>query len=728
MSVIPVAQANEKGRIDSTEHLLREVPVAFADPNERNVKLTKAIRISDDKNENDMDTVNNHKISDELKIRQPIIDGKINRAYTSPDIELQSYNINEDVNSNCSDKGVIERSQSQSMSAVSNSRLQSDRLLHSDDEDKTYTTENGVKIEDSKSKEKESALSNIGADYMRVNGAIGSFRQLQKPQSMQSLPTSSKMSYTNEDSGIAPLVVGGEGTKYGMDDKQNKEKQKPNVGYRLGKRKTLYEKRRKISDYCLVIGISGIVLMIVETELTMAKVYDKESHYSIVLKSIICVSTIILLGLILAYHALEIQLFAVDNCVEDWRIAISWKRMCQLTLEIIICAVNPIPGPFYFTWKTESYDGERWLIAEVPVDILLSIPMFLRLYLIARSMLLHSRLFTDASSRSIGALNRISFDTKFVLKTLMTICPGTVMLVFMISMWVIASWLLRACEAYLDSRHSNILNSMWMIAITFLSVGYGDLVPNTYCGRGIAIATGVMGAGITAILVAVLTQWVEMSLAERNVMNFMHSKDIEKNLKNSAANVLRETWLIYKHTKLMKKINTSRVRSHQRKFLQAIHNLRDVKMDQRKLTEQQNTVADMAKKIGFDGFSQRHKVYISTSHVEFRQTQSHIQAMVADMQTSGLSVEKRVVKIEDKLLELQNQLDMLPALIADKVITRRQELRHEREMSLRERDLQQTDQRRTEFNQLRRTSPPRRRKSPQHSGSSVPPSNSLGQL
>lgn len=271
MSVIPVAQANEKGRIDSTEHLLREVPVAFADPNERNVKLTKPVRISDDKNENDMASLNNHKFSDELKIRQSNIDGKINRAYTSPDIELQSYNINEDVNSNCSDKGVIERSQSHSMSA----RLQSDRLLHSDDEENKTYVDDGVKIEDTKTKEKESALSSIGADYMRVNGAIGSFRQLQKPQSMQSLPTSSKMSYTNEDSGIAPLVVGVDGTKYGMEDKQHKEEQKPNVGYRLGKRKTLYEKRRKISDYCLVFGISGIVLMIVETELTMAKVYTK---------------------------------------------------------------------------------------------------------------------------------------------------------------------------------------------------------------------------------------------------------------------------------------------------------------------------------------------------------------------------------------------------------------------------------------------------------------------
>lgn len=93
-----------------------------------------------------------------------------------------------------------------------------------------------------------------------------------------------------------------------------------------------------------------------------------------------------------------------------------------------------------------KYDGSEILKSKVPVDILLSLPMFLRLYLIARVMLLHSRLFTDASSRSIGALNRINFDTRFVLKTLMTICPGTVMLVFMLSLWIIASWLLRACE------------------------------------------------------------------------------------------------------------------------------------------------------------------------------------------------------------------------------------------------------------------------------------------
>ena len=35
--------------------------------------------------------------------------------------------------------------------------------------------------------------------------------------------------------------------------------------------------------------------------------------------------------------------------------------------------------------------------------------------------------------------------------------------------------------------------------------------------------------------------------------------------------MLRETWLIYKYTKLVRKVNASKVRAHQRKFLQAIH-------------------------------------------------------------------------------------------------------------------------------------------------------------
>jgi hypothetical protein len=143
-----------------------------------------------------------------------------------------------------------------------------------------------------------------------------------------------------------------------------------------------------------------------------------------------------------------LQLFVVDNCIDDWRIAVSTRRIVQLIAELVVCLIHPIPGSYLFTWTAVHTDGSFPAISvPVPVDVLLSLPMFLRLYLIVRAMLLHSRLFTDASSRSIGALNRINFNTRFVLKTLMTICPGTVLLVVMLTLWVIASWILRACEA-----------------------------------------------------------------------------------------------------------------------------------------------------------------------------------------------------------------------------------------------------------------------------------------
>lgn len=136
---------------------------------------------------------------------------------------------------------------------------------------------------------------------------------------------------------------------------------------------------------------------------------------------------------------------------------------------------------------------------------------------------------------------------------------------------------------------------MWLTAITFLSVGYGDIVPNTYCGRGIAVFSGLTGAGCTALAVAVIARKLELTRAEKHVHNFMMDTQLTKRLKNAAANVLRETWLIYKNTKLVRKVNASKVRTHQRNFLVAIYSLRKVKMDQRKLMDNANTVTDMAK-------------------------------------------------------------------------------------------------------------------------------------
>ena len=285
MSFVIVEAANENKRIDSTESLLTDLPLASkGDPTVNDVKA-----ITEEHTQQDVEMDISNKTLTPLG---SIVDGRINCGYTSPEIELQNYDLRPDVN-NLDKITHPPMTQANSLQAISYPRLTMDRggggggSHHTlqgiqkqmsadlddggdrgDDKEERFKQVGGVAI-------REHALSDIGADYMRVNGAIGSFKQLQKPTSMQSLPTSSKMSYTSEDAGVA-LVTG---VEFPPERTPKHVRQKPNVGYRLGRRKALYEKRKKISDYCLVFGMFGIVAMIIETELTMANVYDKVSLF-----------------------------------------------------------------------------------------------------------------------------------------------------------------------------------------------------------------------------------------------------------------------------------------------------------------------------------------------------------------------------------------------------------------------------------------------------------------
>ncbi|KAH3782151.1 hypothetical protein DPMN_160062 [Dreissena polymorpha] len=295
MSIVSVVAANENKRIDSTERLLlasallhdSKFSLRSSDEKQAVVEHDNLQYVDTDfYNRNNSNTVTG-KVRMSTPDRIQVLDGRINRAYTSPDIELHNFNdYDGSLDARKLGNNIFSLSKmtdTTMYTATSFPRLQPDKransgggLAHtiiqtqisSDDENDLRLGHDDRKH---KEKEKRNPMSEIGSDIMRVNGAIGSFKQLQKPTSMQSLPTSSKMSYTSEDAGMA-LVAGVDLSS----DKMNKNsRQKPEVGYRLGRRKQLYEKRKKVSDYCLVFGMFGIILMILEMEFTMAGIYTK---------------------------------------------------------------------------------------------------------------------------------------------------------------------------------------------------------------------------------------------------------------------------------------------------------------------------------------------------------------------------------------------------------------------------------------------------------------------
>lgn len=108
----------------------------------------------------------------------------------------------------------------------------------------------------------------------------------------------------------------------------------------------------------------------------------------------------------------------------------------------------------------------------------------------------------------------------------------------------------------------------------------------------------------------------------------------------------------------MKKIDHSRVRKHQRKFLQAIHQLRSVKMEQRKLSDQANTLVDLSK------------------------MQSVMYELMSELNDRSEDLERQMLSLEQRVEQLTAGFNTLPAHLSATLSAQHAALVH----LLRERD------------------------------------------
>lgn len=155
----------------------------------------------------------------------------------------------------------------------------------------------------------ESAISDIGVEYMKATGVLGiKFKQLQKPisQSRESINAGSSKHINYEPGGpeesktkeqqqnqSSPVPMSRQSVASTCLHNPNndvREQLKPqerneeeaitipkeqHIGYRLGRRKLLAERRRKIADFCCGFALVGLLLMVIEMECDIASVYSK---------------------------------------------------------------------------------------------------------------------------------------------------------------------------------------------------------------------------------------------------------------------------------------------------------------------------------------------------------------------------------------------------------------------------------------------------------------------
>ncbi|XP_033753872.1 small conductance calcium-activated potassium channel protein 2-like [Pecten maximus] len=334
------------------------------------------------------------------------------------------------------------------------------------------------------------------------------------------------------------------------DEIRIKNRDEPNalpLGDRINLRKEYIQRRRWIVDLEFVFAMAGIILMMIETELYISHNIAKTSVISLGIKCIISVTTAALLVTICINYYTVVQIKVLDVGVKDWRSVITTWMVCSLLLEIIVCSPHPFPGDYNIVYTSPG--GNQRLVS---IDAVLSILMMTRLYLVGKFAVVHSRLLTDTSTSSIGTLSKVKINTKFVFRAAMTNRPGMLIFLVMVITFLVNTWAMRTCEIYYEPVNSKntYLETMWLVAITFLTVGYGDATPSSYCGRYISIITGSMGVVTTALLVAMLARNLEQSRQEKYVFNFVSRMQIESRKKNAAANAIKNVlkiWTLKKH-------------------------------------------------------------------------------------------------------------------------------------------------------------------------------------
>lgn len=138
---------------------------------------------------------------------------------------------------------------------------------------------------------------------------------------------------------------------------------------------------RIVSDITCFLGVLGIILMITANEITFSQINHKDTKFSWFMKLAISISTIILIGFVLKYHLLDAHLYSVNNSIDDWRITLTDTKIVLIFLEVLICAVHPIPRtyPRYSNvtlhhYNTNSTKFTQHSLSYISLDVALGLP------------------------------------------------------------------------------------------------------------------------------------------------------------------------------------------------------------------------------------------------------------------------------------------------------------------------------------------------------------------
>ena len=216
--------------------------------------------------------------------------------------------------------------------------------------------------------------------------------------------------------------------------------------------------------------------------------------------------------------------------------SMTWRRGWKFFLFIELGLILTHPFPTGTTWV---YDEK-----------LLGSIMFLRVYLFARVLRDSSAIYRDRfallNERRFKQTGAVEFNWLLSVKLLFVERMWTFTLVMTFFTWLAMSYIIWIFERESNQAYT-IDVSVWMTAITMMTVGYGDISPANRSAKAATGIAAVLGLVVAALLVYSITDLLTLGLQDSRVRNILLKGTTEAKHPAVAAEYIALWWHRYRN-------------------------------------------------------------------------------------------------------------------------------------------------------------------------------------
>ena len=95
-------------------------------------------------------------------------------------------------------------------------------------------------------------------------------------------------------------------------------------------------------------------------------------------------------------------------------------------------------------------------------------------------------------------------------------------------------------------KFANYWDTIWMVIITMLTVGYGDFFPSTIQGRALAIMSAVIGVLLISMLIVTITNMISFTYNEKVVFELIERLQLKDEKDSFAAKLVSQYCKLFK--------------------------------------------------------------------------------------------------------------------------------------------------------------------------------------